>query len=741
MVTVRGDLAAWLSREWLSSRNLHGADLPESTGECDPHRAQLVTATGLTDGDDGDKLLWCELSDGDLWIDACISTTVVDHYNATTAIPFTASSRSKCLFALLSWRFVLARPPVPQRTSPSKRRAAAASASAASEPKVELLSRRVCLRVDAFKHHALGEGSLVNERMKPFRRTAPGANGANAVSKEDEERVMWVRRVEEAGGVQQKKEENKDEQVTYVTDLPADPALRLAPRASSVAAAAPPPPPSASAGPSTRAPIARSDPRLPPYSPHPSWPADDAPLVSAPSREDMQACLRRARQEKLAKAGRGNADDAAATSRAAAPLRNVAPVAGGSRSSPPTTTKEEGATPGAWQPAPVDSAAMQACLAAAKAKAETRPRLGSEPATPAAPADRSVQPAPASAPSASFAAAFVGQDQDALRATLTAARDNARVAKQRASLATTAALSATSSPSSTAAPGRKRPCESAPAEVGAWSSAAALLVRDVSTAPAGPSNPAMTALNEPSLPIPRETREDSILSQALDGDEHMHYAASTCPPSSPPPSLPQKSPAQRTESPAATLPLARSSPPTQRTSPAPINSAHSSPPASSAQTARAREQSRSPAPPPSSLPALPIFDEDDADSVTGLDEDGAGAMIQQAQDAARKTKGWPESAVKAFAPAPARPAATRPPAATKRAPAPAQAQADERAGKRVKLRHALQQQRDDNEEALRGDERPTTTTTLVPRRTPLIPLDVWDFDAWKRSRQNRRTTM
>ncbi|GJN90947.1 hypothetical protein Rhopal_003961-T1 [Rhodotorula paludigena] len=740
MVTVRGDLAAWLSREWLTSRNLHGPALPESSGECDPHRAQLVTATGLTEGDDGDKLLWCELSDGDLWIDACIPTTVVDQYNATTAIPFTASSRSKCLFALLSWRFVLARPPVPQRTSPSKRRAAAASASAVNEPKVELLSRRVCLRVDAFKHHALGEGSLVNERMKPFRRTAQGANGASAVSNEDEERVMWVRRVEEAGGVQQKKEENKDEQVTYVTDLPADPALRLAPRASSsVAAAAPPPPPSASAAPSTHAPIARSDQRLPPYVPHPSWPADDAPMVSAPSREDMQACLRRAREEKLAKAGRASAGGAAAKS-TAAPLRDAAHVAGGSRSSSPTTTKEEGATPGAWQPAPVDSAAMQACLAAAKAKA--KPLQGPEPATPAAPAHgRSAQPAPASAPSASFAAAFVAPDQDALRATLTAARDKARLAKQRASLVPAAAsAAATSEPSSTTAPSRKRPRESAPAEVGAWSSAAALLAHKGSTAPAAaPSNAVLVAPNAPSVPFPRDTCEDSILSQALDGDEHAQYAASTCPPSSPPPSSPQKkSPAQRTASPAATLLPPPSSP--HHTSPAPINSAHSSPPASSAQTVRARKHSRSPAPPPSSLPALPIFDEDDADSVTGLDEDGAGAMMHPAQDAARKTKGWPESAVKAFAPAPARPAATRPPAAAKRAPAPAQAQADERAGKRVKLSQPLQQQQRDDNEALRVDERPTTTT-LVPRRKPLIPLDVWDFDAWKRSRQDRRTTM
>lgn len=116
-------------------------------------------------------------------------------------------------------------------------------------------------------------------------------------------------------------------------------------------------------------------------------------------------------------------------------------------------------------------------------------------------------------------------------------------------------------------------------------------------------------------------------------------------------------------------------------------------------------------------------------------------MIQQAQDAARKTKGWPESAVKAFAPAPARPAATRPPAAVNRAPAPVQVQADERSGKRVKLlQPLLQQQRDDNEDRMRVDERPTTTA-LVPRRKPLIPLDVWDFDAWKQSRQDRRTTM
>lgn len=96
-------LTPWLTREWLSHCNQHGTALPRQPS-LDKKRLRLITvrspspsplasldysltrttrtqATGISH-DPGDPLLWCEMTDGECWIDCCVPTSVVDAFNA-----------------------------------------------------------------------------------------------------------------------------------------------------------------------------------------------------------------------------------------------------------------------------------------------------------------------------------------------------------------------------------------------------------------------------------------------------------------------------------------------------------------------------------------------------------------------------------------------------------------------------------------------------------------------------------
>ncbi|TNY23522.1 hypothetical protein DMC30DRAFT_389246 [Rhodotorula diobovata] len=269
-------LTPWLTREWLSHCNQHGTALPRQPS-LDKKRLRLITATGISH-DPGDPLLWCEMTDGECWIDCCVPTSVVDAFNATTSRSFVTSSSSKCLFRLDSWLFVLASPLVPARSSPSKR--------PPNAPSPQRKSPRVCLRVEALERHSVGTGDYAD--CLAFR-DAPreGADEAERV------RAMWVRRVEQELGEGARKEGDKAtaEEVAYAADLPADPVRRPTSTSASKPGAAPAPPrlpftAAAATGAPTPAAVSAQEqhppqlalPPRPAKRPRPSWPAGDTPV-------------------------------------------------------------------------------------------------------------------------------------------------------------------------------------------------------------------------------------------------------------------------------------------------------------------------------------------------------------------------------------------------------------------------------------------------------------------------------
>ncbi|GAA5999778.1 hypothetical protein JCM10207_005906 [Rhodosporidiobolus poonsookiae] len=229
-------LVPWLSRQFLSQRNEHGArldDTPQQTSK----RLQLIRATGTTN-QGGDKLVWAEMSDGELWIDVCIPQRVVDAFNVTSAKSFSASSSTKDTFRLRHWRFVLSSPFQPPR-SPLKRTLSSLSHSAsASGPTATTKSRRVCLRIDELARYCDGDEKTIHSRdgtgVSRFRRDAGEAVG------------RWVERLEgaaEEGGEvcsEEGRGKGKGKEVVYDDELPSLP-LRRQPLIPSPSHAAPAP--------------------------------------------------------------------------------------------------------------------------------------------------------------------------------------------------------------------------------------------------------------------------------------------------------------------------------------------------------------------------------------------------------------------------------------------------------------------------------------------------------------------
>ncbi|KPV75083.1 uncharacterized protein RHOBADRAFT_49816 [Rhodotorula graminis WP1] len=297
-------LTPWLTREWLSHRNLHGATLPD-TPTVETKRLQLVTATGISHDPD-DTLLWCEVTDGECWIDCCIPTSLVDAFDSTTSFKFTASSATKCLFRAHSWRFVLASPLVPARSSPSKRHLAATAAGHQQRK-----SPRVCLRLERFDRHSTGDGNFAESFA--FRDAArdDGAKGKGtgegARAESDKQRAMWVRKVEQAALGWQAGAEKGAPEVAYAADLPPDPARRTRPAPAPAPVRNPPLFPTASTSSSSSSAAPAAPPVALAHEPtrlRPSWPADGTPVrldwASAKALLDRRAASTTA---KSAKAG------------------------------------------------------------------------------------------------------------------------------------------------------------------------------------------------------------------------------------------------------------------------------------------------------------------------------------------------------------------------------------------------------------------------------------------------------
>ncbi|BGP40579.1 hypothetical protein JCM10450v2_004578 [Rhodotorula kratochvilovae] len=665
-------LIAWLTREWLTSRNHHGADLaPYPSSE--PKRLQLITATGLSTDPD-DPLVWCEMTDGECWIDCCVPKGVVDAFNATTSRSFASSSSSKCLFRALSWRFVLARPVVPARSSPSKARPGAAPAAPQRK------SPRICLRIEQLQRYAAGDGHCGDSL--PFRSAREGKD----VSAQERQRAMWVRKIEQ-GATAPAEVAADAEKVAYVAELPDDPSRRALPSASTSRAA-----PSA-VGPTTgatgtHAPVQPFDPSRQPYQPHPSWPSDTTPVridwasaralldgagagekgkgkeraeqpsAPAPSERRASAALPAgpvkvdwARAQvligsvKAATPAHENSRRPEHTEPSAAP----GPPAGTKAATPARGAVAAPPSP-ATAPAPVRTAAasrdaVQRALAGALAASSKR---------------HAPEPAPASVPPPLRPARSRTVSEEEMQAILQRRKAERKrlmgkplLAPALASASPVASGSGSGSGSAVPSQGRKRPRASAPAEGAPLSSAAEVLLKRVGPSPAKKKKKqkggteveragSPFAAPAPSASARQPSPTPSILSQAegpateadADGDSAM--PASSPPPSSPVPSpspapaavLPSspQPPTPRAPLPTAALPASSPSPspPTPRRPPPSSTAgaaaaAAAAPPSST--PVRVRSSPRSEAPPPSSGIALDLGEAELSDAD---DEDREG---------------------------------------------------------------------------------------------------------------------
>ncbi|GAA5843494.1 hypothetical protein JCM9279_000767 [Rhodotorula babjevae] len=375
-------LTPWLTREWLSHRNLHGPILiPEPTLET--KRLQLVTATGISN-DPGDTLLWCEMTDGECWIDCCIPTSLVDAFDSTTSLKFTASSASKCLFRAHSWRFVLASPLVPARSSPSKRHL--------STNHQQRKSLRVCLRIERFDRHSTGDGHFAESfafRDAAARDEGGGAGGNGARGEADKQRAMWVRKVEQGALDERGAGTRAAPEVAYAADLPPDPARRTRPAPVPAPVRNPPLFPAASTSSSVAPPLDVA-PAVPYKRPRPSWPAGDTPV-----RLDWAAAAslldRRASSSSTAKSAAASAARRASEAHAAPP----APVQ-------PSVEQPEAPAP-APAPAPAGAVGLDWTAASSlltSSSARKRVKLSPSPGPAPAPSTSTSTSAAASRPSA-----------------------------------------------------------------------------------------------------------------------------------------------------------------------------------------------------------------------------------------------------------------------------------------------------------------------------------------------------
>ncbi|KAJ8294364.1 hypothetical protein OF846_002893 [Rhodotorula toruloides] len=290
MPTTLGALTPWLHREFLSQRNAYGDSLPTTSVE-EGKRVQLIRATGMTE-EDGETLVWAEMSDGELWIDCCIPLSLVEQYNSKSARTFAASSQSKCIFRLLSWCFVIASPLIPSHGQHSPRKSSTLATSSTATPRTQ--APRVCLRIDSFKLFGMGEGTMQAD-CKPFRNFTPDVGRVRGEGKEDiakrerekreQERVAWVRRLEErarGSGEGQPKDDAlavPAEQVTFVDDLPRPSTAASEPRRTT-----------------QQSPVAAVHPHAaPPAAPaaRPGWPADKDALLPRIDFGEVEALLNR----------------------------------------------------------------------------------------------------------------------------------------------------------------------------------------------------------------------------------------------------------------------------------------------------------------------------------------------------------------------------------------------------------------------------------------------------------------
>ncbi|GAA5963375.1 hypothetical protein JCM21900_000587 [Sporobolomyces salmonicolor] len=156
MPPTDGSLTSWLAQEFISQRNVHGATLDQEPIKL-PKRLQLVKVLGETEADDGEKLLWVRMGDGELQIDCCLPLSLVKAYDENSAKSFCASSPLKDIFRLRAWRFLLACP-APAGSNPHRSPLKAASDPSFAHP---TLSRRICIRIDALQFYGGANQTII----------------------------------------------------------------------------------------------------------------------------------------------------------------------------------------------------------------------------------------------------------------------------------------------------------------------------------------------------------------------------------------------------------------------------------------------------------------------------------------------------------------------------------------------------------------------------------------------------
>ncbi|GAA5967650.1 hypothetical protein JCM11641_005723 [Rhodosporidiobolus odoratus] len=197
-----GALSPWLTRLFLTERTTDGPTLRSNVIN-ETKRAQLIRATGITH-EDGQELVWTEMSDGEYWIDCCIPKKVVDAFEAKKALPLGALSLDKAILRLSNLSFILARPLLPDHRSPSKR---------ASHR--TLKERGLCLKVGEMSYFGNGDGRVW---------AMDGSGRVGKFRKESGLEVMkWIGIVE--GKVEGDGQAEVQEKVMYADELPSMPPL------------------------------------------------------------------------------------------------------------------------------------------------------------------------------------------------------------------------------------------------------------------------------------------------------------------------------------------------------------------------------------------------------------------------------------------------------------------------------------------------------------------------------------
>ncbi|GAA5820773.1 hypothetical protein JCM11251_003153 [Rhodosporidiobolus azoricus] len=210
---THGYLSPWLESKFTAQRKQHGVSLPREPFR-DGVKVQVIRSLGTTGTDDSTEecLVWTEVSDGEAWIACCLPLSVVEAFAEDKAEGFGAYCSRKSTFRLRQWSFVLARPPVPNIMSPSKRRTYIGPLRQ---------SERLCLRAEEVTFLAEGDRVL----------TMSAGQTAVEAFREKEGVMEWVLRIEgrgEAGRAEDSKREGGAEKVIYDGELGGLPVTRSA---------------------------------------------------------------------------------------------------------------------------------------------------------------------------------------------------------------------------------------------------------------------------------------------------------------------------------------------------------------------------------------------------------------------------------------------------------------------------------------------------------------------------------